>query len=131
LGSKNLFEFEVYVSKDGWANDDEGNRWYVGPRYAEGTYGGREASAIASAGQPRSSARHRPVNLRAVQQRAAILRALEYQPRNKFLLSISQQLADGRALSAKQRDVARKILLDLGGSESAKLFEEEEQGMVC
>lgn len=127
---RDLLEYEVYVDESGWAVDDEMNRWYVGPHWGEGTYFGRDADAIVRSGvRPRSSerprSRPRAYNPRAAEQRAAITRALAYKPKNVFLLSVAQQLADGRVLSAKQREVVRKILIGLGGTESAKLFEEE------
>lgn len=123
----NLVEYEVYV-KDGWAYDDEGNRERV-KGIADGVYGGSEFSRMVrgtrrgpSYGRARYSRQPSPANAEQVQ---AIDRALEYQPGSRFLRSIRDQLAAGRPLSDKQRRVVREILIGLGGTASAKLFEEE------
>jgi hypothetical protein len=41
MASTKKVAYEVFVDQEGWASDDEGNRWFVGPEYA-GTYGSRD-----------------------------------------------------------------------------------------
>jgi len=45
-----LAESEVYVDSEGNARDDEGNSWFVGLRYADGTYHASELPAGHSGG---------------------------------------------------------------------------------
>ena len=48
-----LAESEVYVDAEGNARDDEGNSWFVGLRYANGTYRASELPAGHSGGPRR------------------------------------------------------------------------------
>jgi len=126
---ESLVEYEIVV-KAGWAYDDEGNREQV-HNVEDGHYSMREWGDIMRHNRSRRrptygrgrSTQKSPADARKLK---AIEQALEYQPKSKFLKSVRDQLNRGRQLSKKQRDVVRKILIDLGGTVSAKFFEEVE-----
>lgn len=125
-----LFEGqEVYVDQNGMAHDDEGNSWPANG-WEPGTYWGNDARTITNL-ERRSSERgygrrsYRASDPNRSEQMDALKKAMEKDPANNFLRSLFDQMARGRDLSPKQKDAAKKILIRLGGSISAKLFEKE------
>ena len=117
-----LTESEVSVDAKGYAYDDEGNRWFVGNRWPQGLYHGREAQEIAMAS--RGGGRRSTGSSSAEKQLDALAKAKKMRPRNRFLASVYNRIArDGRKLTSKQKSIVRDILTQLGGTESAKLFE--------
>lgn len=113
-----LAESEIYVDENGWAHDDEGNRWFVGKgrpgtgaTYSASGYRkqfGGGASSPAGGRQPLSP-----------EQRQAIATLVQRVPGNDFLMSISSQAA--RGLTAKQKAAIKKFMLRAGMPE-ASLF---------
>jgi len=125
VGSSAIVEWEAEV-KNGWAYDDEGNRTYVGTHVRDGQYGLSDFSKMTRASRGSSyggNTSSKQTSPDISKMMAAVDRAIEYEPDNKFLKSVRDQMSKGRSLSSKQKAVVKKILTKLGGTVSAKLFE--------
>lgn len=120
LEKRKLLEYEVYVDKDGYAHDDEGNREYVGRRY-HGQYMG--ASSVKKSGmfddpKPRQEPPRAEPDARQVE---ALKKAIMIRP-NEFLNSILSQVRQGRILSDAQKKAVRQNFYKLRMKEEADLF---------
>jgi hypothetical protein len=129
-----VLEYEVYVDKDGYAHDDEGNREYVG-RGRSGYYGG---TSFAASGRGRMSGRSssgwvdRTKEVPPTKEEQAMLDALKDEAeatKSSFMLSIYNQFRDAVrdhrgpvALSPKQKAAVVNALEKRGKYDEAKLF---------
>ena len=112
LESRHLRESEVWVDENGWAHDDEGNKWKVGSGAPSGVYkgttfrSGRSYAAYRNQGQgvlgPADKSADRPAPSQAEGMIARVEKVLKRVPNNSFLTSILDQLKRGRSLSEKQ-----------------------------
>lgn len=121
LGEPALNESEIYVDERGYAHDDEGNTWFVGNKGGGGLY--KASSYIDRFGPPRNSTSTRrtgPTPASASPGTKEVLDAiLAKKPTDSFVISVKDQVARGRALSPKQKDVVLKILQRMGMADMA------------
>lgn len=116
-----LVEWEASVDDDGYAWDDEGNKWFVGKQYAGGTYGlgqlpmGGEESRWEKRNRKDADSGWNKTRMDAIEK------AIKSRP-DKFLSSVLKQLGQRGSLSAKQASVVVKILERRGSYDAAKLF---------
>ena len=112
-----LVESEVFVDEDGYAHDDEGNRWFVGKSVTPGTYRARDlpppAAPRGKPGQPQVDNTKR---IEAFQKLPAHARD------GSFGSSILQQLRAGKALSDAQRKAVRQMFYKARLRDLADLF---------
>lgn len=129
-----ISESEVYVDKDGYAHDDEGNRWFVGNKRAPGTY---RSGQVPMPSKDRDQDRHGAGKKRfrssvrtplAGQESSgdkskrveAFAKLPERQRSGEFAQSILSQIKAGRSLTAPQLKAVRQMfyrsrLRDLAG----------------
>lgn len=110
-----LNESEVSVDDEGYATDDEGNRWFVGKQYAGGTYRARD---LPSGGTTRPAA-PKADNSRRIE---AFQKLPAHAREGSFGRSILQQLKDGRSLSEAQRKAVRQMFYKARLRDLADLF---------
>lgn len=110
-----LVESEAYVDDEGYAHDDEGNKWFVGKRYAGGTYKPSQLPMPSGGGKSRAKVD----NTKRIE---AFVRLPERQVAGSFGKSILSQLKDGRALSDKQKKVVRQMFYRARMRDEADLF---------
>lgn len=124
-----LIEREVWVDDQGYAHDDEGNRWYVG--MASGTYSYREVPPPRDDRpgrrpyRPKYNRARTPKKVKMSKEAEAQAKVLEdaiAKRKNKFLSSILSQVQAGRTLSDKQNLAVRRILHKLRMHDESKLF---------
>lgn len=106
-----IFESEVYVDENGYAHDDEGNRWFVGKGFAPGDYRPREVPLPSS---PQRSRWERPEpSSRPIVDNSKRIAAFEKLPERQrtgtFGASILRQLQAGKALTEKQKSAVRQM----------------------
>ena len=113
-----------YVDSKGYAHDDEGNRWYVNK--PEGHYrpGTIPSSDVGGARRPPIPP-PRPSEDKA---KLTVLDALLAKRPDRFVQSIRDQVAKGRALSEPQLKVVRQILYKNRMRSEADIFR---QASVC
>lgn len=109
-----LAESEVYVDDEGYATDDEGNRWFVGKRFAGGTH--RPKDLPQPAERPKAPAADNAKRIEAFQKLPAVQRD------GSFGQSILRQLRDGRALTEPQRKAVRQMFYRARLRDLADLF---------
>jgi len=95
-----------YVDKNGYAHDDEGNRWYVG--LEEGYYRPGSIPSEDVGGYSRPPVHHAPTVPAQSPQLKAFDALLAKRPNDTFLKSLRHQLASGRALSDPQKKALRR-----------------------
>ena len=119
---------EIYVDKDGYAHDDEGNRWFVGKRYAGrmiGTYRARDVPPPAD--KPSTGKRRfRSKVLTPLAGQDKRIEAFEKLPAHaregSFGKSILSQLRAQRVLSPKQKKAVRQMFYRAKLRDLADLF---------
>jgi len=105
--------YEVFVDNKGYAHDDEGNSWFVGPQYAGYTGHPR---GLPSPGRQRPTYRPRPAPSAPAslgpdaKKWLEILDALLAVRQDRFIQSIRDQVARGRGLSDAQLKAVRQNL---------------------
>ena len=104
--------YEVYVDEFGMAHDDEGNSWPA-RGYGQGTYGRRDAPRPPRQRSPRPSLPKLPSSVDK-NKLNAMDALLAKRPGDRFLTSIRDQVARGKALSEKQLKIVRQNLYRSG-----------------
>lgn len=113
-----LSESEAHVDDEGYATDDEGNRWFVGKRFAGGTYRPRDLPPPAEPPKPKHAA---PATDNA--KRIEAFQKLPAAQRDgSFGKSILSQLRDGRSLTEPQRKAVRQMFYRARLRDLADLF---------
>lgn len=109
-----LLESEVYVGPDGWAYDDEGNRFraagaaqgvHKGSSFRSNFRASRPAYTPPTSSAPKTTFAGTSTSPDAKQVSDLLMK----RPNNNFLLSLDRQLKSGRTLSDKQRAILDKI----------------------
>lgn len=103
-----IVEGEVHVDDEGYAHDDEGNKWFAGKRFAGDTHRMRDVPM-----PPDSVASKR---LDAMGKLPAHMRS------SGFAASIMRQLKIGGTLTDKQRAAARRMFYQARLRDLAELF---------
>lgn len=112
---KELVESEVFVSDDGWANDDEGNRWFVGAGWSGGTHSGDNARRLAKlAGQESEVLTKARTDPMVQKTRQDILNDVLRVAPNDFLSSVRIGMLKWGRPTPKQMEVVKKLLKKYG-----------------
>jgi hypothetical protein len=118
---KKLLEYEYYVDDEGYAHDDEGNRWYVGSGQKR-TYSLRD---MPRGHRPRFSGKSKQTKKPMMAFPAGIgnelidafREAIKQTTNNKtksFLSSVLEQYRHKGRLSTKQKETVRRIFKQVG-----------------
>lgn len=120
---KKLLEYEYFVDDNGWAHDDEGNKWFVGKGTGQGTFGLRNMPRSHRSGfssSPKKSYASFPSGT-TNELIKAISMAIESARSEKtklFLESVLGQYKTRGKLSDKQKEVLKRIFSQVGLSET-------------
>lgn len=102
----------IHVDADGYAHDDEGNRWFVGKQFPEGQYRPRDVPLPAA----------EPVTVDNTARIEAFVRLPQHQVTSSFGQSILRQLKYGRALTEPQKKAVRQMFYRARMRDDADLF---------
>jgi len=102
------------VDDEGYAHDDEGNKWFVGKRYAGGTY---KPSQL-----PSPSTREAKPTTDNAERIAAFVGLPPRQVAGDFGQSILSQMKAGRALTEPQKKAVRQMFYRARMRDEADLF---------
>lgn len=123
---KKLLEYEYFVDDEGWATDDEGNRWFAGRGGGSGTFGLRDMPSYRY-GRSKKKDSHWWTPLKSTETTKAasttneLTKAFETaismtksEKTKSFLNSVFQQYKTRRKLSDKQKEVVKRIFQQVG-----------------